>query len=385
MSDNTPHHPTSELDLRSDSVGELDRRAARAFDVSSLPRVAAADFAAARRALVRFGPSNRFLKVTLPPFGDLSFTFSILGPTEPPATNDALFRLRRGHECGWLVVDGLGGLRVVAAVLGLPAPRIHRAMSAAERGVLAAVVMSIVRLSPSTVVSRSTRHEWSSAGLARIEVRAASEMVSERCFLDIPASWLPPVADPDYPETTLRRSGLRFPLSLELARTILTAEEWAQAGPGDAVVFDEPSRADRNGAPSGLEAVIGEYAAPLTIVAAGQARLDRPFKTRDREARSAMAQETTRNLNTNMLAAAPIEVVAEIGRLALRADEVMTLEQGSILTFGPTAPTRVDLRIGGQLWATGELVNVDGQLGVRLLRVTPLRDEAGGARESDRP
>ena len=56
-----------------------------------------------------------------------------------------------------------------------------------------------------------------------------------------------------------------------------------------------------------------------------------------------MSQDTTQKINNDVLASAPIEIVAELGRVALRADEVVALDAGSILTFGPVSPTRIDL------------------------------------------
>jgi type III secretion protein Q len=82
-----------------------------------------------------------------------------------------------------------------------------------------------------------------------------------------------------------------------------------------------------------------------------------------------MPHDHSQNVNRDVLAAAPIEIIAELGRAVLRADEVMTLGPGSVVTFGAVAPALVELRVGDQRWATGELVNVEGQLGVRLLAV----------------
>ena len=80
-----------------------------------------------------------------------------------------------------------------------------------------------------------------------------------------------------------------------------------------------------------------------------------------------MSHDATQRINNDVLASAPIEIVAELGRVSLRADEVIALDTGSILTFGPASPTRIELRVGDQRWAAGELVNVEGQLGVRLI------------------
>ena len=71
-----------------------------------------------------------------------------------------------------------------------------------------------------------------------------------------------------------------------------------------------------------------------------------------------------------VLAAAPVEVVAEVGRLVLRGDELAGLGPGTVLTVGRMGASPVALRVGGEVWAEGELVDVEGELGVR---VTTLR------------
>lgn len=71
---------------------------------------------------------------------------------------------------------------------------------------------------------------------------------------------------------------------------------------------------------------------------------------------------------TAVLAAAPVEVVAELGRVTLRGDEVAGLAPGSVLVFGRAGA--IALRVGDEIWAEGELVDVDGALGVRVTSVS---------------
>ena len=70
-----------------------------------------------------------------------------------------------------------------------------------------------------------------------------------------------------------------------------------------------------------------------------------------------------------VLASAPVEVVAEIGRFTLRGDELAGLMKGGVLSLGPRRTEAIELRVGGQLWAVGELVSVGDELGVRILRL----------------
>jgi len=69
------------------------------------------------------------------------------------------------------------------------------------------------------------------------------------------------------------------------------------------------------------------------------------------------------------LADAPIEVVAELARLTLRGEEVLGLVPGAVLAVALERTRAITLRAGGEPWAEGELVDVDGQLGVRVTRL----------------
>jgi flagellar motor switch protein FliM len=71
---------------------------------------------------------------------------------------------------------------------------------------------------------------------------------------------------------------------------------------------------------------------------------------------------------TEVLASAPVEVVAELGRITLRGDELLGLTAGAVLALG-RGRQNVSLCVAGQVWADGEIVDVDGQLGVRVTRV----------------
>jgi flagellar motor switch protein FliM len=71
-----------------------------------------------------------------------------------------------------------------------------------------------------------------------------------------------------------------------------------------------------------------------------------------------------------MLASAPLEVVAEVGELILRADELIALQKGSVISLRRPRSTLVELKIADRVWARGELVDVDGELGVRVTELT---------------
>jgi type III secretion system YscQ/HrcQ family protein len=350
----------------------------RPFDLASLPFVAGGDVGATRRAAVRFGEVSRRIDVTVARFGGISLTFAHPVAAVRPEDGDSVWRLRRGGEQGWLLVGNAGGLRIVSAILGVPSPRIHRAMGTTERGVLAAAISSVLRLVPDLALAGARGSEWRGGGLARVEGRADSETFREAFFLDVPPAWIPAL-QPERFLAQLRQRAVSIPVSVALARTVITADEWARARPGDAVVFDSPL-GDSEGDTFPVQLTCGAFAAPARLTASGALSLIGSFAPNNVVERKVMANVPEQNLAANVIAQAPIEVVAELGRMALRADEVASLREGSLVTLPPDARSRIELRVADRPWATGELVSIDGELGVR---VTALAAPAAHADQSE--
>ncbi len=71
---------------------------------------------------------------------------------------------------------------------------------------------------------------------------------------------------------------------------------------------------------------------------------------------------------------APLELTVELARFTLPLEEVANLQPGIVLTTGRPVGESVTLRAGGHAFASGELVDVDGEVGVRILRA----GETGG-------
>ena len=65
----------------------------------------------------------------------------------------------------------------------------------------------------------------------------------------------------------------------------------------------------------------------------------------------------------------PVEITVELGRVRISAAELLELEVGDVLTLGRPTVSAVDLRVGDRLLARGELVDVEGEAGVRLIEV----------------
>ncbi len=65
----------------------------------------------------------------------------------------------------------------------------------------------------------------------------------------------------------------------------------------------------------------------------------------------------------------PMVLMVELGRVQLTADEIIRLRPGQLIELGRAPTDPVDLVVGGKLVAKGELVEIDGALGVKLLNL----------------
>jgi type III secretion system YscQ/HrcQ family protein len=63
----------------------------------------------------------------------------------------------------------------------------------------------------------------------------------------------------------------------------------------------------------------------------------------------------------------PLQISIELGRVAISAEELVSIQVGQVIELnrGPGEP--VDLSVKGKVVARGELVEVEGQLGVRII------------------
>ncbi|MFZ5441659.1 MAG: type III secretion system cytoplasmic ring protein SctQ [Myxococcota bacterium] len=63
----------------------------------------------------------------------------------------------------------------------------------------------------------------------------------------------------------------------------------------------------------------------------------------------------------------PLQIAVELGRVATTAEEVVALKVGHVFDLNRVAGEPLDLSVNGKVVARGELVEIDGNLGVRIL------------------
>jgi len=342
---------------------------ARPFELEECPRVRARHARATRAALPTCARVPTRWSVDLPPLGSASMAFTgIDADAERP--NDVDLVVSFGVGRGRVSVEGGLATRLVDVVLGgreVLSPA--RAVGPAERGVLVGILAPVFdRIGGSLQLAPAAARGSRDGGGAALTFALQTAVASGWLRLRPPAGAMT-LTDEDRAEIWRARAG-RLPVSghLELATTRVPAAALAGAGVGDAVVFDD-ARASGFGpdAPWNGRLRIGEHVAEFRVDVDGKLSLAGGFCRLQHEEGS-MSVSGSDTDATTVLAAASIEVVAELGRVELRGEEVLGLAPGAVLALGARRD-RVALRVGGELWADGELVDVDGELGVRITRL----------------
>ena len=65
----------------------------------------------------------------------------------------------------------------------------------------------------------------------------------------------------------------------------------------------------------------------------------------------------------------PVAVTVELGRTQMTLRDVLELQEGSVIELDRLAGEPLDLKVGGQLIAQGEVVAVDDYYGLRITNV----------------
>lgn len=309
--------------------------------------------------------------------GGVRISFAGVEPVELPAREEFLLIGSDGRR-GRIAIDGWLALAVVSACLDQGAPTMLRKLGVGERGLLAARILPVIaRLGGEVTLALEPAALPAVEPLACLALQVETPAARGRARLDLPHAWLASARARPLSPAGFSAAARRLDViaSVELAATQLPASDWAAARPGDAVVFDGSAAASLSTDwPAGLR--IGDYCAAARLGAGGSLSLVEAFRSVSARAGkptkeiAVMSPQSSEEQSqavaaVAILAAAPVEVVAEIGRMTLRGDEVLGLAPGSVLSFGSRGLPIV-LTAGGAPWARGELVDVEGELGVRL-------------------
>ena len=71
----------------------------------------------------------------------------------------------------------------------------------------------------------------------------------------------------------------------------------------------------------------------------------------------------------SVLASVEIPIVVELARLKYTLDELAATREGQVIEVKKAQPDLVDLSVDGKVIASGKLVDIDGKLGVRIIKI----------------
>lgn len=282
----------------------------------------------------------------------------------------ASFSLRGSGELqAALVLDGGLATSLLRRMLGTPGDGPRGSVTAGEWGLLAfglAWLLSSVQTACPWSVGGAPPDEALVEELAAdgVEVEIEVEIEDERgqAWLLLPRPTLAAL-----PRRALggrahasRLDSLLLSLAVEAGRASLPLEEATNLGIGDLLLFDgcpDPSAAAYS---IWLKCGRGGFAA---TVEGESITLDADYQG----GQPPMKSESDKG---RVLAESiDVELVVELGRVEISAAEVMTLGKGDVLTLQRALVKPVDLRVGGKLIGRAELVDVDGEAGVRVVEL----------------
>ncbi|MBW2462489.1 MAG: type III secretion system cytoplasmic ring protein SctQ [Deltaproteobacteria bacterium] len=274
-------------------------------------------------------------------------------------------------------------------------------MGHAERGVLAFVAARLLAASnaPFVVLGVVTTPAALVGALGARPIAALPASLGLGEAAGFARAWLPePLLDAAQlaPRRDLFRLGaLPLEVCLDAAWGTITRDELEDLRVGDAVLLDDgwmkadgaTFRGDVRGQIAGarrmvLRCALEDSALRVKLIDVSEEPAVREGRVMDPKSAQESAQEgaqenaqesahqtadQTAEVAADRAGDAPIEVAVEIARFTLPLAEIAGLAPGEVLVTGNALGERVTLRANGRAVASGELVDVDGEVGVRIL------------------
>ncbi len=290
-----------------------------------------------------------------------------------------------GDRYGLVVIDRVLAIALADRALGIdravvPELAAPRAPTLAEAGVIELLVQLLVEAQPVQVVGIVEPDELlglmgalSDDALVHVlSGRVESAVGTGAVRLIVPQSLMLAVAPVRSRASALRRrrrlESIRVEVAIELARVAADRALLAELRLRDVLAFDVPSPARDAPVPIALRfgrgALQGLASDRITITDAftlyeGATPMSTDASPRTGE--DAGADQLLREL--------PVEIVCEVGRVSMSGRELLELEPGAVIPVPRPLAGPVDLTVGGRLVARGELVDVEGDLGVRITEI----------------
>ncbi len=354
-------------------VPPIRPRAVNPFPVERLPQLL-------RRDVERLRHFARFLSFA--PHGGVQIEAAAAVAPESVPVSGLCIELRRAERRLALYVDARAAVKEARRLLGLPPDELAatRPPTLAEEGALELLLATLLRdAQVERIVDARGRSRRSTAEhfFVQLTVRLADgtrTVVTVEVPLALELVAPPQVASaPTDPRSVARLSALLVHTWIELGRTRLAAAELRSLAARDVVLFDQLVR-DVRGGPVQLRFGHGAFAARLdgeTLVVEDFFRLygGGHAMSDEQTAAGTQTEPTGAPHADQLLHELSVEVVCELGRVSMSGRDLVELRPGAVITAGRPLSGPVDLTVGGRLVARGELVDVEGEIGVRVTQL----------------
>lgn len=286
---------------------------------------------------------------------------------------------------GFLVLDPQLASRIVARVRpDRPAQAGWTLAVEGEDGVIGWILASA--LAELSVREPEGFDSWRFAGLldsaGRVGRACSGEDTLIATWLAVEAGWDRGFAIWIEPATSVRRrrpapgdmvnavdraGGLKLALPVLAGTSRLTAEELLSIGIGDVVLLDGCLSREEMSLRLGSWRIRGTLRAEELVI-------ESVFSCQGGSAMNPgeiLSNQECPALDAADVGALPVEITVEAGRVELSVAQVAALTAGDVVTLSGDVLGPVELRAGSTLVARGELVDVEGRRGVRVLEVPP--------------
>lgn len=283
----------------------------------------------------------------------------------PTSPNPVAFELGDGSrlalELEPALVSALLG-RVLGRPIGLTAP--GTPLDATTRGALSAVLIEVARLSGA--IEPLT---CSSAALGSDCVRVSGTVVFDgKPYAG--QAWVTPGACAPSPVALHDLGELEVALPLVVGLSLASPGELATLSVGDAWLPGEGLWMDGHAATRGaLAAPRSERGIAVSFSPSGAVVVGDDLIELSLDAEGNMGKDEVAGALAEAVLDSPIVVRVEVGAVSLSAREWAALRPGDVIETGRRINEPVVLRVAGREVARGELVEIDGELGVRVREV----------------
>lgn len=217
-------------------------------------------------------------------------------------------------------------------------------------------------------------------------VRAGNDAGFVRVWVpEVAAHVMPPA--PRFSNAASVLVDLPMQIRLDAGRGQLSIEDLRGLRAGDVVLLDEmwvsstslPSlsgtlrgRVEGSQAPSWTFDIAGPSLRLSSVAVGAGATVTQGEKMSKSENPSSDSQRPA--VTADDLSGTPVELAVEVARFSLPLGDLTALRPGEILRSGTNVGSHVVLRAGRRSVAEGELVDVDGEVGIRILRIATSDD-----------